>query len=231
MKAAANMEACIAKLVLLGARGAGKTALMERFTQNYFTGGCYGSDLETSWRKMMLVDEHMWRIEVELIREYDADPVSSAWRKYHEESIQNGEAFLLIYFVASRTTFDRLVEFRERAMRGKPTIPPMIHWGQRARHTDLKVFIGMCLYLHVTFVGLQMCPDIVFVNVQPYPCIVFARVQPHLHTSFVGPLTHPHVAIVGLLSRPQVAFIAGGSQAVDSRASPPVKSAQQQHPS
>ncbi|KAJ7933460.1 hypothetical protein B0H13DRAFT_2306872 [Mycena leptocephala] len=91
-----------------------------------------------------------------------------------------------------------------------------------------RVFIGMCLYLHVR---LQICPDIVFVNVQPYPCIVFARVQPHLHTAFVDPLTHPHVAIVGLLSHPQVALIAGRSQAVDSSASPPVKSAQQQHPS
>jgi hypothetical protein len=67
-----------------------------------------------------------------------------------------------------------------------------------------------------------MCPDIVFVNVLPYSYIVFARVQPHMHAAFVDLLTHPHVVIIGLLSGPQVTLVTDGSQAVDSRASPPV---------
>jgi GTPase KRas protein len=51
-------------------------------------------------------------------------------------SYRNGEAFPLIYSVASRTTFDRLVEFRERAVRGKPTIPPMIVVGSQCDKQD-----------------------------------------------------------------------------------------------
>jgi GTPase KRas protein len=46
-------------------------------------------------------------------------------------SYRNGEAFLLMYSVSSRASFDRLAEFRERAVRGKPTIPPMIVVGNQ----------------------------------------------------------------------------------------------------
>ncbi|KAJ7243238.1 ras protein [Mycena rebaudengoi] len=103
--------------------------------------GCYYAEIEDSWRKMMLVDGRMHCVEVELIREYDEDLVSPAWSNHHEEYIQNGEEFLLIYSVASRATFDRLAEFRERAVRGKPAIPPMIVAGNQCdkRHSEREV--------------------------------------------------------------------------------------------
>jgi GTPase KRas protein len=36
-----------------------------------------------------------------------------------------------MYSVSSRASFDRLAEFRERAVRGKPAIPPMVVVGNQ----------------------------------------------------------------------------------------------------
>jgi hypothetical protein len=47
------------------------------------------------------------------------------------------DAFLLIYSVTSRATFERLEEFRQRALRGKhPTTPPMIVVGTKCDCTE-----------------------------------------------------------------------------------------------
>ncbi|KAJ6592646.1 P-loop containing nucleoside triphosphate hydrolase protein [Mycena capillaripes] len=133
-----NMNPFTAKIVLLGADEVGKTSLVQQFIYNYF--------IETSYRKQLIVDNRMCYVEIEIIHEYEGDLDPSIWGtslsllpelsvfsdEVQERAIQDGQAFLLIYAISARMTFERLEEFRQRAVSGKgTTAPPMVVVGNK----------------------------------------------------------------------------------------------------
>ncbi|CCJ29920.1 unnamed protein product, partial [Pneumocystis jirovecii] len=122
---ASNME--LYKLVILGDGAVGKTALA---TQTY------DPTIEDSYRKQVMVDGHSCILEI--LDTAGQGTMFLVFIKSHfcieeyvalrDQWIKNGDGFLLVYSVSSRSTFDRIKRFRDQIVQTKNTqfIPLML---------------------------------------------------------------------------------------------------------
>jgi len=103
-------------VAVLGDGGVGKTALAVQFTLNCFV-ETYDPTIEDAYRKQLVVDNRMCFVEViDTAGQEEYATLRDQW-------VREGQGFILVYSIASRSTFDRLEIFRQsmrRVKRGDP---------------------------------------------------------------------------------------------------------------
>ncbi|KAJ3051290.1 Ras GTPase ras2 [Rhizophlyctis rosea] len=101
------------RLVVLGDGGVGKTAL---------TIQTYDPTIEDSYRKQVVIDDQPCILEVlDTAGQEEYTALRDQW-------IRDGEGFLLVYSITSRSTYDRVERFRDQIARVKDTdrVPLML---------------------------------------------------------------------------------------------------------
>ncbi|KAG0665346.1 Ras GTPase ras2 [Rhodotorula mucilaginosa] len=100
------------KIVVLGDGGVGKTALTLRLSLNFFV-ETYDPTIEDSYRKQAIIDEQPYMLEIlDTAGQEEYTALRDQW-------IREGEAFLIVYSVTSRASFDRVEKFRTQVARVK----------------------------------------------------------------------------------------------------------------
>jgi GTPase KRas protein len=104
------------RVAVLGDGGVGKTALAVQFTLNCFV-ETYDPTIEDAYRKQLVVDNRMCFVEViDTAGQEEYATLRDQW-------VREGQGFILVYSIASRSTFERLEIFRQsmrRVKRGDP---------------------------------------------------------------------------------------------------------------
>jgi len=104
------------KLVVLGDGGVGKTALTIQLCLNHFV-ETYDPTIEDSYRKQVVIDDHPCVLEVlDTAGQEEYTALRDQW-------IRDGEGFLLVYSISSRSTFERVERFHDQITRVKDTEP------------------------------------------------------------------------------------------------------------
>jgi len=102
------------KLVVLGDGGVGKTALTIQLCLNHFV-ETYDPTIEDSYRKQVVIDDQPCVLEVlDTAGQEEYTALRDQW-------IRDGEGFLLVYSISSRSTFERVERFRDQITRVKDT--------------------------------------------------------------------------------------------------------------
>ncbi|KAF8146134.1 ras protein [Mycena galopus ATCC 62051] len=113
-------------VAVLGDGGVGKTALAVQFTLNCFLAQTYDPTIEDAYRKQFVVDNRMCFVEV----------IDTAGQEEYailrDQWVREGQAFILVYSIASRASFDRLEVFRQSVRRAKRGDPVLILVGNMA---------------------------------------------------------------------------------------------------
>ncbi|KAI0261520.1 P-loop containing nucleoside triphosphate hydrolase protein [Gloeopeniophorella convolvens] len=106
------------RLCLLGPGGVGKSALVRRFTLNWFADE-YDPTIEDSWRQQYVIDG-----EVALVEVYDIT-IQEGYTGVLLPWFREYEAFLLVYSVRNRWSFDRATTTHEQILRikGEEAVP------------------------------------------------------------------------------------------------------------
>ncbi|KAF8183062.1 P-loop containing nucleoside triphosphate hydrolase protein [Mycena galopus ATCC 62051] len=95
-------------ITIFGEDGAGKTALAIRFTLSCFVES-YDPLGEDNYRKHFMLDNRTCLLNI----------IDTAGQEFPNKWVREGQGFLLVYSVASRSTFDRLEIFHEPLKRVK----------------------------------------------------------------------------------------------------------------
>ncbi|KXL44783.1 hypothetical protein M433DRAFT_8895 [Acidomyces richmondensis BFW] len=111
------------KLVVLGDGGVGKTALTIQLCLNHFV-ETYDPTIEDSYRKQVQIDGQSCMLEVlDTAGQEEYTALRDQW-------IRDGEGFVLVYSISSRSSFMRIQKFyqqiqrvKEAAAAGSPTYP------------------------------------------------------------------------------------------------------------
>lgn len=111
------------KLVVLGDGGVGKTALTIQLCLNHFV-ETYDPTIEDSYRKQVVIDNQSCMLEVlDTAGQEEYTALRDQW-------IRDGEGFVLVYSISSRSSFARIQKFhhqiqrvKESAGAGSPTYP------------------------------------------------------------------------------------------------------------
>ncbi|KAJ7440507.1 small GTPase superfamily [Mycena galericulata] len=112
-------------VVVLGDGGVGKTAIAVQFSLNCFV-RTYDPTIEDAYRKQFVVDNQMCSVEIlDTAGQEEYSTVRSQW-------VREGQAFILVYSVTSRATFDRLQAFRQLAKQIKRADPMFILVGNKS---------------------------------------------------------------------------------------------------
>ncbi|KAJ3034939.1 Ras GTPase ras2 [Rhizophlyctis rosea] len=109
------------RLVVLGDGGVGKTALTIQLCLNHFV-ETYDPTIEDSYRKQVVIDDQPCILEVlDTAGQEEYTALRDQW-------IRDGEGFLLVYSITSRSTYDRVERFRDQIARVKDTdrVPLML---------------------------------------------------------------------------------------------------------
>ncbi|KAL7314939.1 RAS2 protein [Mucor circinelloides] len=127
------------KIVVLGDGGVGKTALtIQRYNDiqhsqsEYET---YDPTIEDSYRKQVVIDDYPCVLEVlDTAGQEEYTALRDQW-------IRDGEGFLIVYSITSRSTYDRVNKFRDQIFRVKDlTKVPLILVGNKCdKVTDREV--------------------------------------------------------------------------------------------
>lgn len=114
------------KLVVLGDGGVGKTALTIQLCLNHFV-ETYDPTIEDSYRKQVVIDDAACVLEVlDTAGQEEYTALRDQW-------IRDGEGFLLVYSITSRSTFERVERYRDQILRVKDNEDtPMILVGNKA---------------------------------------------------------------------------------------------------
>ncbi|KAK7040419.1 P-loop containing nucleoside triphosphate hydrolase protein [Favolaschia claudopus] len=112
-------------IALLGDSRVGKTTLATMFTLNCIP-GVYPLE-QGPFRKQLVVDNRMCFVEV-----LDAEVLEDHSSAMREELMRNGQGFILIYSVTSRSSFDKIAAFHQTLVRARKMLPPFILIGNRA---------------------------------------------------------------------------------------------------
>ncbi|EPS45464.1 hypothetical protein H072_543 [Dactylellina haptotyla CBS 200.50] len=104
------------KLVVLGDGGVGKTALTIQLCLNHFV-ETYDPTIEDSYRKQVVIDGQSCMLEVlDTAGQEEYTALRDQW-------IRDGEGFLLVYSISSRSSFTRIKKFHQQIQRVKDSIP------------------------------------------------------------------------------------------------------------
>lgn len=111
---------------MLGGGGVGKSALTIQFINNHFIEE-YDPTIEDSYRKQANVDGETCLLE---ILDTAGQEEYSAMR---DQYMSTGDAFLVVYAITSRTSFDEVSLFREHILRVKDSdSAPIVLLGNKA---------------------------------------------------------------------------------------------------
>lgn len=114
---------------MLGDGGVGKTALAVQYMLGCFV-ETYDPTIEDAYRKQALVDDRMCFIEViDTAGQEEYATLRDQW-------VREGQGFVLVYSIASRSTFERLEVFRQSMIRVKGENPTYILVGNKADKTS-----------------------------------------------------------------------------------------------
>lgn len=113
---------------MLGDGGVGKTALAVQFTLNCFV-ETYDPTIEDAYRKQLIVDNKMCFVEViDTAGQEEYATLRDQW-------VREGQGFILVYSIASRSTFDRLDVFRQSMLKVKRQKPIFMLVGNKCDKT------------------------------------------------------------------------------------------------
>jgi len=116
------------RVAVLGDGGVGKTALAVQFTLNCFV-ETYDPTIEDAYRKQLVVDNRMCFVEViDTAGQEEYATLRDQW-------VREGEGFILVYSITSRSTFDRLEVFRQSMLRVKRQKPIFMLVGNKCDKT------------------------------------------------------------------------------------------------
>ncbi|KAG1716340.1 hypothetical protein ID866_824 [Astraeus odoratus] len=114
------------RVAVLGDGGVGKTALAVQFTLNCFT---YDPTIEDAYRKQLIVDNKMCFVEViDTAGQEEYATLRDQW-------VREGQGFILVYSIASRSTFERLEVFRQSMLKVKRQTPIFMLVGNKCDKT------------------------------------------------------------------------------------------------
>ncbi|MCJ1297911.1 Ras GTPase ras2, partial [Hypocenomyce scalaris] len=100
------------KLVVLGDGGVGKTALTIQLCLNHFV-ETYDPTIEDSYRKQVVIDSQSCMLEVlDTAGQEEYTALRDQW-------IRDGEGFVLVYSITSRSSFTRIQKFHHQIQRVK----------------------------------------------------------------------------------------------------------------
>ncbi|KAI9808549.1 MAG: Ras GTPase [Sarcosagium campestre] len=100
------------KLVVLGDGGVGKTALTIQLCLNHFV-ETYDPTIEDSYRKQVVIDHQSCMLEVlDTAGQEEYTALRDQW-------IRDGEGFVLVYSITSRSSFARIKKFHHQIQRVK----------------------------------------------------------------------------------------------------------------
>ncbi|KAG9238124.1 ras family-domain-containing protein [Amylocarpus encephaloides] len=100
------------KLVVLGDGGVGKTALTIQLTLQHFV-ETYDPTIEDSYRKQVVIDGQSCMLEVlDTAGQEEYTALRDQW-------IRDGEGFVLVYSISSRSSFSRIGKFHSQIQRVK----------------------------------------------------------------------------------------------------------------
>ncbi|KAG4423068.1 ras-domain-containing protein [Cadophora sp. DSE1049] len=100
------------KLVVLGDGGVGKTALTIQLTLQHFV-ETYDPTIEDSYRKQVVIDGQSCMLEVlDTAGQEEYTALRDQW-------IRDGEGFVLVYSISSRSSFTRIQRFHNQIQRVK----------------------------------------------------------------------------------------------------------------
>ncbi|KAI8343790.1 small G-protein Ras2 [Choanephora cucurbitarum] len=122
------------KLVVLGDGGVGKTALTIQLCLNHFV-ETYDPTIEDSYRKQVVIDDQPCILEVlDTAGQEEYTALRDQW-------IRDGEGFLLVYSITSRSTYDRIERFRDQIFRVKDAenVPLMLVGNKCDKVTEREV--------------------------------------------------------------------------------------------
>jgi len=116
------------RVAVLGDGGVGKTALAVQFTLNCFV-ETYDPTIEDAYRKRVTIDNRMCFIEViDTAGQEEYATLRDQW-------VREGQGFILVYSIASRSTFERLEVFRQSMLRVKRQKPIFMLVGNKCDKT------------------------------------------------------------------------------------------------
>jgi len=100
------------KLVVIGAGGVGKSALVIQFIQSHFIEE-YDPTIEDSYRKQIVVDDTTCMLDILDTAGQDE------YEAMRDNYIRSGQGFLIVYDITSRSSFEELSTFRDKILRVK----------------------------------------------------------------------------------------------------------------
>eukprot|EP00484_Ammonia_sp_Unknown_P004960 CAMPEP_0197072534 /NCGR_PEP_ID=MMETSP1384-20130603/210147_1 /TAXON_ID=29189 /ORGANISM="Ammonia sp." /LENGTH=197 /DNA_ID=CAMNT_0042511355 /DNA_START=80 /DNA_END=673 /DNA_ORIENTATION=+ len=118
------------KIVVLGGGGVGKSALTIRLVTNNFLEE-YDPTIEDSYRKSVVIDEKACLLDIlDTAGQEEFSSMQDQW-------MREGQAFLVVYSITSRTTFDEAIIMREKILRCKEEeMPPIVLVGNKCDLED-----------------------------------------------------------------------------------------------
>eukprot|EP00484_Ammonia_sp_Unknown_P007272 CAMPEP_0197058030 /NCGR_PEP_ID=MMETSP1384-20130603/103299_1 /TAXON_ID=29189 /ORGANISM="Ammonia sp." /LENGTH=197 /DNA_ID=CAMNT_0042492639 /DNA_START=86 /DNA_END=679 /DNA_ORIENTATION=- len=118
------------KIVVLGGGGVGKSALTIRLVTNNFLEE-YDPTIEDSYRKSVVIDESASLLDIlDTAGQEEFSSMQDQW-------MREGQAFLVVYSITSRTTFDEAIIMREKILRCKEEeAPPIVLVGNKCDLED-----------------------------------------------------------------------------------------------
>ncbi|PQE07573.1 putative RAS-2 protein [Rutstroemia sp. NJR-2017a BBW] len=122
------------KLVVLGDGGVGKTALTIQLTLQHFV-ETYDPTIEDSYRKQVAIDGQSCMLEVlDTAGQEEYTALRDQW-------IRDGEGFVLVYSISSRSSFTRIQRFYNQIQRVKSSdpVPIMLVGNKCDRVTEREV--------------------------------------------------------------------------------------------
>lgn len=120
------------KIVVLGDGGVGKTSLTIQLCLDQFV-ETYDPTIEDSYRKQLVLDDEACVFEIlDTAGQEEYTSLRDQW-------IRDGEGFVLVYSVTTRTTFECVKTFRDQVIRVKDTEDvPMVLVGNKCDAKDLR---------------------------------------------------------------------------------------------
>ncbi|KAH8591846.1 ras family-domain-containing protein [Bisporella sp. PMI_857] len=123
------------KLVVLGDGGVGKTALTIQLTLQHFV-ETYDPTIEDSYRKQVVIDGQSCMLEVlDTAGQEEYTALRDQW-------IRDGEGFVLVYSISSRSSFNRITNFHTQIQQVKESstpVPIMLVGNKSDRVTEREV--------------------------------------------------------------------------------------------